>query len=661
MLVPELSSRPIGCPRTRIARLYSRQVLPGTDVCQVGHFHQQELPTPPVIGDTVDSDWDIVVLIQKMDDNPFRNDTFVSSVQVWMNDLDPDRFRTVAQRKGLLDSDSVRTLTRIYKNEGQLQHNQKLINMLVAGEMDTYLKLCDAVKAMGFTPRYDEMISIVKDRLEETRRPGDDLDPRNVYIDRHKISAASTSRINYVQAGTGVADNIEALRNTAQVISNQGLLTPPSSDDNEEFGIEEASQEALSETDVTVYVAEDFDKSMKQGSNDEGAKEIIRTTLEDIGYIDEKIFFDKFRPSKGIVYSVSAEKVLIRIVIDTVDSEFIRNAIINRLKRLTQSRGRVVVIFSGDYTSIEVFLLVPGRCAIALHYTAVVFPGILSGLGILEWNLVGSLDFFDLRVSSDVPWLDNTGIQPVRRLFSELLSRGLTDTELPNLDLAQPKLKSLVEKHEHDNEFIDFLGKFILNELRTNQFLPDSDTKISSPGKSSKPPVAPKPTPPAKPQVASHSSLSLSEKLLRSIRAGDLRAVKKVIGEGADVNCTDEYGDSALHNAASQSRPKCVHALLQQRATHNARNSFQDIPLHLAARWTRKRMRISCWKPDVMSMRSTSMVIAHCMWQRSGTAKGWPTSCSQPAQIVQSRTRLASDPSTSAIPDRLFADCWPTT
>ncbi|XP_065198381.1 uncharacterized protein LOC135829926 isoform X3 [Sycon ciliatum] len=606
MLVPELSSRPIGCPRTRIARLYSRQVLPGTDVCQVGHFHQQELPTPPVIGDTVDSDWDIVVLIQKMDDNPFRNDTFVSSVQVWMNDLDPDRFRTVAQRKGLLDSDSVRTLTRIYKNEGQLQHNQKLINMLVAGEMDTYLKLCDAVKAMGFTPRYDEMISIVKDRLEETRRPGDDLDPRNVYIDRHKISAASTSRINYVQAGTGVADNIEALRNTAQVISNQGLLTPPSSDDNEEFGIEEASQEALSETDVTVYVAEDFDKSMKQGSNDEGAKEIIRTTLEDIGYIDEKIFFDKFRPSKGIVYSVSAEKVLIRIVIDTVDSEFIRNAIINRLKRLTQSRGRVVVIFSGDYTSIEVFLLVPGRCAIALHYTAVVFPGILSGLGILEWNLVGSLDFFDLRVSSDVPWLDNT-------------------------------------------------------ELRTNQFLPDSDTKISSPGKSSKPPVAPKPTPPAKPQVASHSSLSLSEKLLRSIRAGDLRAVKKVIGEGADVNCTDEYGDSALHNAASQSRPKCVHALLQQRATHNARNSFQDIPLHLAARWDKEENAHLLLEADVMSMRSTSMVIAPCMWQRSGTAKGWPTSCSQRVQIVQSRTRLASDPSTSAMPDHRYATCWPTT
>eukprot|EP00117_Sycon_ciliatum_P029074 scpid105989/ scgid23234/ len=142
-----------------------------------------------------------------MDDNPFRNDTFVSSVQVWMNDLDPDRFRNIAQRKGLLDYDSIATLTRINKIEGQPQHNQKLINMIVAGEMETYMKLCDVVKVMGFKTRYDEMISIVKDRLEETRRPGDDLDPRNVYIDIHNIPAASTSRINYVQAGTGVDEN----------------------------------------------------------------------------------------------------------------------------------------------------------------------------------------------------------------------------------------------------------------------------------------------------------------------------------------------------------------------------------------------------------------------------------------------------------------------
>ncbi|XP_065198376.1 poly [ADP-ribose] polymerase tankyrase-1-like isoform X2 [Sycon ciliatum] len=387
-----------------------------------------------------------------------------------MNDLDPDRFRNIAQRKDLLDFESIRTLERINKNEGPSQHNRKLIYMIAAGEMETYLKLCDVVKVMGFKTRYDEMISIVKDRLEESRRPGEDLDPRTVFIDRYSIPAASASRINYVQAGTGVAENIEALRDTTQYIYNQDLLTPPSSDGNEESDIEEASSETLAETDVTVFVDEEFDKSMKQDSDDDGVQEIILTTLEDIGFMEENIVFDEVRPFKRRTYSVAKKKILIRIVIDIAivkveGRESIRNAIINRLKRLTQSRGKVVVAFSRNYKSIEVFLLVPGRCAIALHYTAIVFPGILAGLGVLEWNLVGSLDFFDLRVRPEVPSLDNTGIQPVRRLFSELFSKGLTDTELPNLDLAQPLLKSLVEKHEHDNEFIDFLGKFILNEL----------------------------------------------------------------------------------------------------------------------------------------------------------------------------------------------------
>eukprot|EP00117_Sycon_ciliatum_P046601 scpid105491/ scgid33357/ Ankyrin-2; Ankyrin-B; Brain ankyrin; Non-erythroid ankyrin len=113
---------------------------------------------------------------------------------------------------------------------------------------------------MGFTRRYAEMISIVKDRLKESRHPGEDLDPRTVYIDRHKIPAASACRINYVQSGTGVDENIE------MPSSNMARLGAPTQRQEKELAASQERPEFL----TTPERAGDtpLHKAAKQGNID---------------------------------------------------------------------------------------------------------------------------------------------------------------------------------------------------------------------------------------------------------------------------------------------------------------------------------------------------------------------------------------------------------
>eukprot|EP00117_Sycon_ciliatum_P011527 scpid108665/ scgid12970/ Ankyrin repeat domain-containing protein 12; Ankyrin repeat-containing cofactor 2; GAC-1 protein len=120
---------------------------------------------------------------------------------------------------------------------------------------------------MGFTRRYAEMISIVKDRLKESRHPGEDLDPRTVYIDRHKIPAASACRINYVQSGTGVDENIE------MPSSNMARLGAPTQRQEKELAASQERPEFL----TTPERAGDtpLHKAAKQGNID-----ICRTLLD---------------------------------------------------------------------------------------------------------------------------------------------------------------------------------------------------------------------------------------------------------------------------------------------------------------------------------------------------------------------------------------------
>eukprot|EP00117_Sycon_ciliatum_P007864 scpid104470/ scgid0630/ len=160
--------------------------------------------------------------------------------------------------------------------------------------------------------------------------------------------------------------------------------------------------------------------------------------------------------------------VVIRVLVDVVhskhnDHDFARDTIICRLQSLAQSRGEVEVIWENPYNSMEVFLLVPGPFAIALYYTAIMFPGILAGLGVLEWNLVGSLEIFDLRLKPDAIQ-DKTRVQEeVKQLLITLYAHLGIGAPEPKQNTAQAELKVLVETHGHDDTFMDVLASFIIS------------------------------------------------------------------------------------------------------------------------------------------------------------------------------------------------------
>ena len=76
----------------------------------------------------------------------------------------------------------------------------------------------------------------------------------------------------------------------------------------------------------------------------------------------------------------------------------IRNKLIDSLSRLAGYPGKVDVAIIERYNSTEMYLLLPVYGAIMLSYIAINTPGILSGLGLLELNIVGSFNIFNLRL-----------------------------------------------------------------------------------------------------------------------------------------------------------------------------------------------------------------------------------------------------------------------
>jgi outer membrane protein assembly factor BamB len=75
----------------------------------------------------------------------------------------------------------------------------------------------------------------------------------------------------------------------------------------------------------------------------------------------------------------------------------------------------------------------------------------------------------------------------------------------------------------------------------------------------------------------------MRESLWAAVRNGDPKAVKEVLGKGADVNAKNEIGVSALWIAASKGNREIVELLLEARAEVNARDGiWYETPLSLA-------------------------------------------------------------------------------
>jgi hypothetical protein len=75
----------------------------------------------------------------------------------------------------------------------------------------------------------------------------------------------------------------------------------------------------------------------------------------------------------------------------------------------------------------------------------------------------------------------------------------------------------------------------------------------------------------------------IDKELLKASGIGDVEKVKKLLKEGADVNAKDKWDDTPLHLAAIYGHIEVVKVLIENGAYVNAKNKFGNTPLHAAA------------------------------------------------------------------------------
>ncbi len=75
----------------------------------------------------------------------------------------------------------------------------------------------------------------------------------------------------------------------------------------------------------------------------------------------------------------------------------------------------------------------------------------------------------------------------------------------------------------------------------------------------------------------------LQKKLMEAVFNEDLKAVKRLIKQGAPVNAQDEAGWTALHMASYEGFLEIAHLLIDVGAQLDLKNKFETTPLHMAA------------------------------------------------------------------------------
>ncbi|XP_065196054.1 uncharacterized protein LOC135827493 isoform X1 [Sycon ciliatum] len=102
--------------------------------------------------------------------NPFDSETFICDIQPWLNTVPPERLRTAAIRAHLItDRATIATLKRTLANSGTADHNEALVESIVAEGPCAYQKLCNVVKTLGYDGRHEQMVQLLW-------RPGPQLD-----------------------------------------------------------------------------------------------------------------------------------------------------------------------------------------------------------------------------------------------------------------------------------------------------------------------------------------------------------------------------------------------------------------------------------------------------------------------------------------------------
>ena len=73
--------------------------------------------------------------------------------------------------------------------------------------------------------------------------------------------------------------------------------------------------------------------------------------------------------------------------------------------------------------------------------------------------------------------------------------------------------------------------------------------------------------------------------MTEAARKGDLKTLRKLIAEGADVNARTDEGGTALHNAAARDAVEVARLLLDRGAVAEARDVRGETPLHYAGKY----------------------------------------------------------------------------